>query len=65
MSGAVILASEPFIDLLGVLDVRRFLKAVTNMLPPFLEVWRTAEIDCVILDRIPIDIKPIAGRPLH
>src|SRR4051812_44044556 len=48
-----------------VLDLRRALEAVTDELAPLLEIRRAAEIDGVVLERLPAHEEPVAGRPLE
>src|ERR1043166_65611 len=56
--------SESFHDLGDVLDLRRLREAMADQLAPFGEVGRPAEIDRVILDRVPPHEQPVARRLL-
>src|SRR5690349_18907451 len=54
--------SEPLDDLRDVLDLRRVGEAVADQLAPFREIGRAAEIDRVVLDRVPLHEQPVAHR---
>src|SRR5579885_244491 len=56
--------SESAHHLRHVLDFGRRRKAVPDELAPFLKIRRAAEIDRVILHRLPVDEQPIARRLL-
>src|ERR1051326_354221 len=56
--------SKSLPHLIDVLDFGRRREAVADQLAPFLKVRRAAEIDGVVLDRLPGDEQPIAGRLL-
>src|SRR5579864_7951216 len=58
MARAFLKSAEYLID---VLHFGRRSKAVADMLAPFLEVGRTAEVFRVVLDRLPFDEQPVAA----
>src|SRR5262249_18361525 len=58
-------ASESHDGQPGVLDFGRGRKAMADELAPCLEVLGAAEIDRVVLDRVPLDEQAIALRLLH
>ena len=49
-------------DLGDVLDIRRRREAVADQLAPFLEIGRAAEIDGVVLQRLPLQEQSVARR---
>src|SRR5690348_11710867 len=57
--------SEAFDHLRHVLDLRWLREAVADQLAPFGEIRRAAEIDRVVLDRVPLHEQPIARWILH
>src|SRR5690349_4359252 len=50
-------------DELRVPDGRRLREAVPDKLAPLLEIGRAAKIDGVVLQRLPLNEKPIPARP--
>src|SRR5829696_2713193 len=48
-----------------VLDLGRALEAMADELAPFLEVGRAAEVDGVVLERVPAHEQPVSGRLLE